>query len=151
MRVSAAGKETFWQGDQVQISGRRESYSRIDDDCVAERVFNANASRARENEFPRHRPIFSKWLVGRVLDQQAPEISFGPEITGGHAPVYRGVVALTGFKLIVTLVADVSETWHAHADGLGEQRNLVRTDYDVRSFNPPVRVTIEHSAGFIDL
>src|SRR5581483_8569374 len=102
-RTGAAGKEALRQRDEG---------------CGSKQRRGTDARVAREYPLLR-----AEGMIGGVLRDHAPKGGFRSEDAGSHASVERGVVAVVTVQGIVTLIADVAEAGHAHANRLGEQRN----------------------------
>src|SRR6267378_5176679 len=88
--------------------------------------------------------MFSEQVVGRVLHQDTAEVGLGTEVARGYAGVDGCVGPLGGLEGTVAAIPNVGEARYAHAGGLRENRNQVRTDHQVAGLHTAVGEAVHH-------
>src|SRR5579864_455598 len=144
MGVAAAHQEALGKGDGMERTATGKILAGSQNDGAAKGVFDSYASRTSEYVLPSWQRIFAERLISRILEEEASKVGFGTEIARGRAAVYGGVVALGSFERVVALVANVGETRRAHACGLGEERDLILSHYNVGGFYQAIGEAVNH-------
>src|ERR1700722_9770326 len=155
MRVAAAGKELLRQRDGPNVGAcrltRRVQRARPgrQDLRAPKRLLHANAGRAGKYELVSGLALSAKRIVGRILRQQAAEIAFRTEVTGGGKTVEREIVSLGALQRIVALVANEGKARAAHAGRKREERDFAggETLRKIAGLHPPEIEAVGNRTG----
>src|SRR5580765_8497335 len=146
MRVAASGKKTFGEWDQGGPS--RNGLVRFDNYRLAERILNADAGGAREDEALLGRTVLSERVVGRVLYENAAEVGFRTEVAGGDSRVERGVGALRRFQWAVATVPYQRQGRNSYPSRLRECRDQVGADYEIAGLHAAIGKAVDRLSGW---
>src|SRR5215469_8350502 len=115
MGVAASHVKTFGQRNLGQVGGRRKR--RVGKHSVAERVFKTHTGRAGKHNFFGGSSFLAKPMVRGILNQNVAKVGLRAEIAAGHYGIDGVVASASGFQVVITVIAEVTESGLSQSHG----------------------------------
>src|SRR5215470_7162182 len=117
MGVAAAREKSFGKRKAARLPGNRwrAGLTRKWHEGVAEWCFDAKPGGTCQNIASACGRPSPKRIIGRVLQQHAPEINFGSKMAISHTGVNRGIAAASRFQIVIAAIANDTDAGNSHA------------------------------------